>query len=88
MAQGYRYVTVKATGVEFDSYSKKLNIYYFHILTLKMRQSEAYSPSLNTQCLKNWVESGEGSVLTLGSQDHSAYTVCTRKQSCMRPLCI
>ena len=53
-------MTVKSTGCEFDPLSKKLNIYlYFHFF--------AALSSATQHAIRNLAESGERSVLTLGS---------------------
>ena len=53
-----RIVTVKSTGCEFDPHSRRRNIYLL---------ARRWVLPLNTQCLQNSADSGERSVLTLGS---------------------
>ena len=66
-------MTVKSTGCVFNLHSRKWNIYlhlYIHFFALVSRQSELrrhWVPPVNTQCLQNSAESGERSILTLGS---------------------
>ena len=58
---------VNAIGWGFDSYSRKLNILYFHSSLWCRGNNATLTEPLNTQCLQNSAENGEWSVLTLGS---------------------
>ena len=62
----------KLTGCGFDSPLEEMNIYLFKIcISISSLwcwdKGRRWVPSLNTQCLQNFVESRERSVLTLGS---------------------
>ena len=67
---GAQSVTVKPTGCGFDPHSRRWNIYfnlYFHFIALVSNTAQCWVLPINTQCLQNSAESGERSVLTIGS---------------------
>ena len=67
VTNGLERMTVNATGCEFDSHSRKINILYFRFLALVTRQSVTLSiithHAMPPEICERWVD---GSVLTLG----------------------
>ena len=65
-----RSVTVKSTGCGFDPHSRRWSIYlnvYFHFFALVTRLSAALSSATHHAMPPEFTETGERSVLTLGS---------------------